>query len=99
VTRHRGSRTREPASEASFETAVACWNAISKSKADASVSMGRAVEGLTIAACAGTLARLAPVLPDVLAAARCHSHQLATDESVEAGTVDVRDARFAPRPG
>jgi valyl-tRNA synthetase len=89
----------EPASETSFDAAVACWNAISKSKADASVSMGRAVEELTIAAGAETLARLAPVLSDVLAAARCSSHQLATDESVEAGTFEVRAARFAPKPG
>jgi len=89
----------EPANDASFETAVACWNAINKSKADASVSMGRGVEVLTLAAGATTLATLAPVLSDVLAAARCRSHQLVTDETVEAGGFEVRDARFSPKPG
>jgi valyl-tRNA synthetase len=88
----------EPASDASFDTALACWNAINKSKADASVSMGREVEELTIAASATTLATLAPILSDVLAAARCRSHQLATDEAVEAGALEVRGARFAPKP-
>jgi valyl-tRNA synthetase len=88
----------KPANDASFDTAVACWNAINKSKADASVSMGRAIEALTIAADAKTLATLAPVLSDVLAAARCRSHQIVTDEAVEAGTFEVRDARFAPKP-
>jgi valyl-tRNA synthetase len=88
----------EPANDASFDTAVACWNAINKSKADASVSMGRGVEALTLAASAKTLATLAPVLSDVLAAARCRCHQLATDETVEAGAFEVREARFSPKP-
>jgi valyl-tRNA synthetase len=87
-----------PAGDASFEAALACWNAINKSKADASVSMGREVETLTITAAAPTLAALAPVLADVLAAARCRAHQLAEDAALEAGSFEVRDARFAPKP-
>ena len=87
-----------PAGEASFETAVACWNAINKAKADAEVSMGREVETLTIAADAATLADLEPVLDDVLAATRCRAHTLATDAAQEAGSFAVRDARFAPKP-
>jgi valyl-tRNA synthetase len=87
-----------PASEASFDTAVACWNAINKAKADAEVSMGREVESLTIAADAGTLAQLEPVIGDVLAATRCREHTLATDATLEAGSFAVRDARFAAKP-
>jgi len=87
-----------PASDASFDAAVTCWNAINKSKADASVSMGREVETLTIAAGPETLATLEPVLADVLAAARCRAHELAPDASVEADSFAVRDARFAPKP-
>jgi valyl-tRNA synthetase len=87
-----------PASEASFDLAVACWNAINKAKADSEVSMGREVETLTIAADAETLAGLEPVLGDVLAATRCRAHTLAADASVESGSFAVRDARFAPKP-
>jgi valyl-tRNA synthetase len=87
-----------PADDASFDVAVACWNAINKAKADAEVSMGREAETLTIAADAETLAKLGPVLADVLAATRCRAHTLATDAEVEAGSFVVRDARFAPRP-
>jgi valyl-tRNA synthetase len=87
-----------PATEASFDVAVACWNAINKAKADSEVSMGREVEALTIAADAETLAGLEPVLGDVLAATRCRAHTLAADASVEAGSFAVREVRFAPKP-
>ena len=62
------------------------------------VSTGREVESLGIAAGAATLATLGPVLADVLAAARCRSHQLVSDESVEAGACEIRDAVFAAKP-
>jgi valyl-tRNA synthetase len=87
----------EPAAPESFDLAVACWGAILKAKSDAAVSMGREVEQLVIAANAVTLAPLSRVLPDVLAAARCHSHALATDDTLADGAVAIRDAVFAER--
>ncbi len=87
-----------PTTEASFDVAVTCWNAINKAKADSEVSMGREVEALTIAADAETLAGLEPVLGDVLAATRCRAHTLAVDASVETGSFAMRDVRFAPKP-
>jgi valyl-tRNA synthetase len=87
-----------PDSEASFDIAVACWNAINKSKADAEVSMGREVEGLSIAASAQTLAALEPVLADVLAATRARSHRLVPGEDGEDNPFRVFDAVFAPKP-
>ena len=82
----------------SFDLAVACWGAINKAKSDASVSMGREVTSLTIAASPKTLERLAPVLPDVLAAARCAEHALAPSDTLESGEFEIRDAVFAERP-
>jgi valyl-tRNA synthetase len=80
-----------------FDLAVACWNAILKAKSDASVSMGREVERLVIAANAKTLDALRAVLSDVLAAARCHAHALASDDSLADGAIAIRDAVFAER--
>ena len=59
--------------------------------------MGREVETLTLGANAATHARLGPVLGDVLAAARCHAHTLATDAALEDGAFAVRDAVFAEK--
>ena len=92
------SGIQEPASDASFDAAVACWHAINKSKADASVSMGREVDSLTIAANSDAGQALVPVLFDVLAAARCHSHQLVADEAVPVGSFAISDAVFSARP-
>ena len=88
----------EPEDAESFDLAVACWSAINKAKSDASVSMGREVARLTIAANAKTLDRLAPVLADVLAAARCAEHQLVANDSVENGQFEISDAEFVERP-
>jgi len=87
-----------PANAASFDIAVACWNAINKAKADANVSMGREAEMLTLVADADTLAALEPVLADVLAATRCRAHAAVEDASLEPGVFAVRDAQFAPKP-
>jgi valyl-tRNA synthetase len=88
-----------PANPASLDLAAACWGAINKSKADASVSMGREVERLTIAASARTLEQLAPVLEDALAAGRCRQHRLQESAELEHGSFEVRDAAFAKRRG
>jgi valyl-tRNA synthetase len=85
------------ADAASFETAVAAYLAINKAKADASVSAGRETLRLALAAAPATRAKLAPVMADVLAAARCAEHTLADDAALEAGAVAVRDAVFAER--
>ena len=89
----------EPADAASFDLAVAAWTAINKAKSEASVSMGREVERLTLVANAKAAERLAPVLADVLAASRCHEHSLAVDDSLEDGAFAVRDAVFVEREG
>jgi len=75
--------------------ALACVN---KAKAGASVSMGREVQRLVLAARPETLDRLRPVLEDVLAAARCLSHELRPAEHLEAGAFAVEEAAFAPPP-
>jgi valyl-tRNA synthetase len=86
-----------PADPESFAVAAACWRAINKAKSDASVSMGRAVERLTIQANAATLEKLHPGLGDVLLAARCADHQLAERGALEDGVFEISDAVFAQR--
>ena len=86
-----------PADGASFEAAVACFLAINKAKADANASAGRETLRLALAAAPATRARLAPVMLDVLAAARCATHTLADDDTLEAGVIAVREAVFAER--
>jgi valyl-tRNA synthetase len=85
----------EPADAGSFDLAVACWNALLKAKADAAVSMGREVASLTLAANAKTLDRLAPVLRDVLSAARCAQHRFEVGGALEDGVFEVRAIAFA----
>ena len=87
-----------PDDAGSFELAVACWGAINKAKSDASVSIGREVAHLVIAANAKTQVRLGAVLEDVLAAARCHDHERATDEALEDGAFEIREAGFVEKP-
>jgi hypothetical protein len=77
---------------------VACWSAINKAKSDAQVSMGREVERLTIAANAGTLSRLRPVLSDVLSAARCMQHTFEPRDTLADGEFAVEGAVFVERP-
>ena len=87
-----------PDDAGSFDVAVACWGAINKAKSDAAVAVGREVERIALAANAKTLARLAGVLPDVLAASRCREHALVADDALEDGVFQIRDAEFAERP-
>ncbi len=86
-----------PSSDASFDVAVACWAAINKRKADAEVSLGRETLRLVIAASPKSLALLEPVLADVLAAARCLDHQLASRPEMAEGIFEILDAEFAPK--
>jgi valyl-tRNA synthetase len=86
-----------PAEPESFAVAVAALEAIHKAKAEAEVSAGREVLELRLAASPKTLAKLAPVLDDVLAAARARAHTLEPAELAD-GIFEVRSARFAERP-
>jgi valyl-tRNA synthetase len=92
------SAIAEPADVASFDAAVACFSAINKAKADAEVSMGREVETLTISANSATRERLGPVLTDVLAGTRCHSHNTQVSDELADDQIEISDARFAPKP-
>jgi valyl-tRNA synthetase len=87
-----------PAGERSFEVAVAALAAINKAKADAEVSMGREVASLVLAAGGKTADDLAPVLADVLAAARCLDHRVEVEDAAPDGEVMVREVKFAPKP-
>ena len=87
-----------PADAGSFQLAVGALAVINKRKSEAGVSVGRVAEQLTLAANEATLARLAPVLTDVMGAARCHAHELVADAALEDGAFEVRDATFAPKP-
>ena len=87
-----------PADGASLQLAIDALAAIHKAKADAAVSAGREVSRLGLAGEPATLARIAPVLTDVLAAARCAEHELVERASLEAGSFAVAEIEFAPRP-
>jgi valyl-tRNA synthetase len=88
-----------PAADAeSFELALAAHGAINKAKADASVSMGREVEGLKLLGNRESLDRLEGVLADVAAAARCRSYSCEVRAELENGVFEVEDAVFAPKP-
>ncbi len=86
-----------PEDPASFELAIACLAAIHKAKADASVSVGREVERLELEANQNTGARVARVLSDVLAAARCCQHTLRARADLEDGAFSVAAIQFAER--
>jgi valyl-tRNA synthetase len=88
----------KPARADSFEVAVAALQVINKAKSDGAVSMGREVESLTLAGSPDAIATLGGVLADVLAAGRVQSHELVVDDDIEAGSFEVRAARFAPKP-
>ena len=62
------------------------------------VSIGREALRLVIAASPKSLALLEPVLSDVLAAARCLDHELASRPEMEEGIFEILDAEFAPKP-
>jgi valyl-tRNA synthetase len=86
-----------PADAGSLSLAVAALAAVNKAKADAAVSMGREVRLLALAAAPATLARVRPVLADVLAAARCASHRVEPAADVDEGAFRVLALDLAPR--
>jgi valyl-tRNA synthetase len=84
-----------PDAAESFDVALACLAAINKAKSEASVSMGREVLRLGVVASPETLAKLQPVLADVLSAARCADAALVESAALEDGAFEIRDAEFA----
>lgn len=86
-----------PSDAGSFELAVSALAAINKAKSDAGVSAGRVAEKLTLCAHPKTLARLDVVLPDVVGAARCETHQTHADADLELASLLVKDAVFAEK--
>ncbi|HVH05528.1 MAG TPA: valine--tRNA ligase [Myxococcota bacterium] len=87
-----------PSDPGSLQVAIDALAAIHKAKADGAVSAGREVARLVLAAEPGTLARVEPVLGDVLAAARGGAHRLAARADLEAGRFAVDEIEFAERP-
>jgi valyl-tRNA synthetase len=84
-----------PGHAASFDVAVACLGAINKGKSEAGVSIGRGIRTLGLAANPPTLARLEPVLGDVMAAVRAESWNLAPDAALAEGVFAVSGLEFA----
>ncbi|MBU6283688.1 valine--tRNA ligase, partial [bacterium] len=87
-----------PADPACFDAAVACLGAIHKAKTEGGVSIGREVERLRIAGRPDVLARVAPVLADVLATARVASHDVEARPDLPDGVFEILEATFAPPP-
>jgi valyl-tRNA synthetase len=86
-----------PDDPASFDAAVAYLAFINKKKSEASVSVGRGIARLRVAASAATARGLAPVLADVTAAARVEDHGLVDGERLPDGAFEVVELEFAPQ--
>ncbi len=88
----------EPACDASFDIAVACWQAINKRKSESGVSVARPAEKLVIAAHPASLEVLDRVVGDVVAAARCSNYRFDANEQIAEGTFEVLEAVFEEKP-
>jgi valyl-tRNA synthetase len=84
-----------PADAACFDTAVACLAAINKGKSEGGVSVGRGVAMVTLRASAATLARLTPVVSDVMASARVERHALESAPGLADDAFEVAGIAFA----
>jgi valyl-tRNA synthetase len=71
-----------PSDPDSFELACSLYAALNKKKTECGASVGRVVTATTIAASPALLARIAPALEDVLAAAKVKAQTLAARESL-----------------
>ena len=95
---HRSPWPHLPAGDgdpALFETAIACFAAVNRAKSEASVSIGRPVANLTLAAGGETLARVKAVLDDVVGAVRGAGCGLEERPQFENGIVEVAHIAFA----
>jgi valyl-tRNA synthetase len=87
-----------PTDEGAFDVAVTALAAINRAKTSAGVGVGRGVQHLVLAGRADALARLGPVLPDVLAAGRVAVHVLQARETLEEGVFEVVEVAFEDKP-
>jgi len=74
-----------PADPGSFDLCVDLYTALNKAKADAKVSAGRVVLGLSLVAEGSTLSRVRPVMACALEAARVKQYET-QERTLEAGT-------------
>jgi valyl-tRNA synthetase len=84
-----------PADAASFDAAAACLAAINKGKSEAGASVGREVVRAALAASPVTLARLAAVKADVMAAARVAAHELSARPELGEGAFELTALELA----
>jgi valyl-tRNA synthetase len=90
-----GELTAIPADPGSLQLAIDAMTVINKAKTEREASAGRAVERLVLRASPTSIARLAPVLADVLAATRVRLH---TWQEAEIEGFDVVEMAVAPKP-
>lgn len=83
---------------ADFDAAVAALQAVHRAKTQAGASVGRQVAFLRLAASPAAAARLARLLPDVLAAARVERHELEPREGLADDAVEVVEMTLAEPP-
>jgi valyl-tRNA synthetase len=81
-----------------FPTAVACFAAVNRSKSEASVSSGRAVEQIKLAANPATAARLRAILDDVTGAFRGNACGVEERDSLDNDAFEIVDISFAEAP-
>ncbi len=89
------AKISRPDKEESFDLAVACLNAINKRKAEAEVSVARAVQYLLFAANDKTASQIKAVLLDVMAATRVANYVLQENTEMPEGEFVVLDIKFA----
>lgn len=83
-----------------FETAIACFAVVNRAKSEASVSVGRPVASLRLAANSGTAARIHAVLDDVLGAVRGSECGMEERTPLEDGAIEIAHIAFAePQAG
>jgi valyl-tRNA synthetase len=83
-----------PKNPASFDIAVACWQAINKRKSEAGVSVARPAEKLVVGVHPATLDVLNLVVDDVMSAARCSNYRFEKNEALAEGVFEVLEAVF-----
>ncbi len=89
---HRAPWPKLEASEETgdlFETAIAAFSAVNRSKSEGSVSIGRGVESLALAMHPETAAALRPAVDDLLGAVRGRECLIEGRESLGAGEIEV----------
>ena len=78
-----------------FETAIAAFSAVNRSKSEGNVSIGRAVETLALAMHPDTAAALRPAVDDLLGAIRGRECQIEHNDTLAPGVIEVLAIAFA----